>query len=231
VLFVAAVLAPLVARTWLPEALEPFALGIGLAMAAAVCASARAWRRGADASTLAPITAACVFGVVIAYGVIAPAGNHERSHRALAQRLAKLLPAGAGSLMFFNEIDEGLWFYLRGLDLTPVPGSHPRYNIAYDLADSYRTERLPCETISDLEAKRQARDKQALVDWLDGNGADRSYLLIRSQLYDRLAPDLEGRVTPLLRETGMKRNELVLLELATNRPTASAALVPQPTRR
>ena len=35
---------------------------------------------------LAPIAAACVFGVLIAYGIIAPAENELRSHRALAQR-------------------------------------------------------------------------------------------------------------------------------------------------
>ena len=39
-------------------------------------------------------------------------------------------------------------------------------NTAYDLAHSYITERLPSETISHLEAKRQARDKQALIEYL-----------------------------------------------------------------
>ena len=89
--------------------------------------------------------------------------------------------------MFFNEIDEGLWFYRNGLELTPVPGSHPRYNTAYDLAQSYLAERLPFETLSDVEAKRQARDKQTLIDWLDHDDARSSYLLIRSRLYDRIA--------------------------------------------
>jgi 4-amino-4-deoxy-L-arabinose transferase-like glycosyltransferase len=231
VLFSAAVLAPFVAREWLPAALAPFALAISLAMAAAVVLSAWTWRRGADALTLVPITAACVFGVLIAYGVIAPAGNPERGHRALAQRLPRLLPAGARELVFFNEIDEGLWFYLGALELMPVPGSHPRYNIAYDLAHSYLTERLPFETISDLEAKRQSRDRQALLDWLDRNSAGPSYLLIRSQLYDLMADQLAGRVIPLFRETGLKRTELVLLEVSTRGPSASIAATPSPSRR
>ena len=44
-----------------------------------VAVSVHTWRRGADALTLAPVTAACAFGVLIAYGVIAPAENTQRS--------------------------------------------------------------------------------------------------------------------------------------------------------
>jgi 4-amino-4-deoxy-L-arabinose transferase-like glycosyltransferase len=230
-LFVGAVVAPLVVRDWLPVALWPCSVVIALALAAAVVVSVYTWRRGADALSLAPVTAACVFGVLIAYGMIAPAENPARGHRALAQRLPQLLPPGVRTLMFFNEIDEGLWFYSSGLELTPVPGSHPRYNTAYDLAQSYLTERLPYETISDLEAKRQAREKQTLIKWLDHNRAGTSYLLIRSHLYDLFADDLAGRVTPLFRETGMKRNELILLEVAGNRPPAGTAASQVPTRR
>jgi hypothetical protein len=113
--------------------------------------------------------------------------------------------------MFFNEVDEGLWFYLRGFELVPVPGSHPRYNSAFDLAEMYRTERLPSETLGDLEAKRLAHDKRMLIDWLDHSAKPSSCVVIRSHLYDRFADDLSGRVKLLLRETGMKRNELVLL--------------------
>jgi 4-amino-4-deoxy-L-arabinose transferase-like glycosyltransferase len=231
ILFVAATLGPLVAREWLPAALWPFALAIGVVMAAAVFLSVLTWRRGADALALAPLVAGSVFGVLIAYGVIAPAENPERSHRVLAQRLQNLLSPGVQTVMFFNEIDEGLWFYLSGLDLTPVPGSHPRYNIAYDLAHSYLTERRGLETITDLEAKRQARDKQTLFNWLEQDGARPSYLLLRRKLYDLMADDLGGRVFPLLRETGLKRTELVLLELAVSGPTARAAATPGPTRR
>ena len=138
--------------------------------------SVYAWRRGADALPLAPIAAACVFGVLIAYGIIAPAENELRSHRVLAQELHRLVPSQVRTLKFFNEIDEGLWFYLSGIDLAPVPGTHPRYNTAYDLAHSYLTERLPSETISHLEARRQARDKQALIDWIDHSEPSTSYL-------------------------------------------------------
>ena len=35
--------------------------------------------------------------------------------------------------MFFQEIDEGLWFYLRDRALVPVPGSQPVYNRGFDL--------------------------------------------------------------------------------------------------
>ncbi|MFI5458902.1 MAG: hypothetical protein ACHRXM_26025 [Isosphaerales bacterium] len=56
-----------------------------------------------------------------------------------------------------------------------------------------------------------ARDKQILIEWLDHNDPRTSYVLIRSRLYDRFADDLASRVTPVFRETGMKRNELTLL--------------------
>ena len=42
--------------------------------------------------------------------------------------------------MFFNEIDEGLWFYAKGFRLAPVPETHPRYNTAFDLAHSFVNE-------------------------------------------------------------------------------------------
>ena len=229
-MFVAAVLAPIVVRAWLPASLWPWSLATAAAVAASVAVSVHAWRRGADALPLAPIAAACVVGVVIAYGMIAPAENALRSHRALARELHRRVPYRVRTLNFFNEIDEGLWFYLSGIDLAPVPGTHPRYNTAYDLAHSYLNERLPAETISHLEAKRQARDKQALIDWIDHSEPSTSYLLIRASLYDGFAGELTGRVVLLFRETGMKRNELVLLQVAGRRPpsiTASATASPR----
>jgi hypothetical protein len=231
-MFVAAAVAPLVARTWIPERLWPWSLAIALAIAASVTVSAYTWRRGADALPLVPVAAACVFGILIAYGIIAPAENDERSHRVLAGRLHQVIPPGIRSIKFFNEIDEGLWFYLNGFDLAPVPGTHPRYNTAYDLAQSYLTERLPSETISHLEAKRQARDKQALFDWLEQGESNASCLLIRSSLYDGFASELKGRVVPLFRETGLKRNELILLQVAADhQPRSATASLTPPARR
>ena len=46
------------------------------------------------------------------------------------------MPEGLPTVMFFNEIDEGLWFYADGFRLAPIPGSHPRYNTAFDLAQA-----------------------------------------------------------------------------------------------
>jgi 4-amino-4-deoxy-L-arabinose transferase-like glycosyltransferase len=236
-IFVAAIVAPLVLRPWLPASLWPWSLAIALALVGSVVISVRTWRRGSDALTLAPLAASCVAGIVIVYGIIAPAENSQRSHRALAQSLPRLIPDGVRTLMFFNEIDEGLWFYLSGLgsdlELAPVPGCHPRYNSAYDLAESHRTRALPSESIAAVEAKRQVHDKEALIAWLDQ--ADRAaspYLLIRNSLYERLAGDLSGRVVPLFRETGMKRNELTLLQVAgRHHPAGTIATTPGTTRR
>ena len=190
--------------------------------------SAYAWRRGADALLLAPIAAASVFGLLIAYCIIAPAENNQRSHRVLARKLHQVVPSTVHTLKFFNEIDEGLWFYLSGFDLAPVPGTHPRYNTAYDLAHSYLTKRIPSQTLSNLEANRQARDKQALIDWLDHSDPSSSFLLIRGSLYDTFANDLAGRVVPVFRETGLKRNELILLQVVGRIPFSSTASSPAP---
>ena len=230
--FVAATLAPLVVREWLPIALWPWTVVIALALTSSAAVSAYAWRRGADALPLAPLAAASVFGVLIAYGIIAPAENEQRSHRNLARTLHQLVPSTVRTLSFFNEIDEGLWFYANGLELVPVPGTHPRYNTAYDLAHSYLTDRLPSETLSTLESRRQARDKNALIDWIDHSEPRTSFLLIRGSLYDGFARDLATRVVPIFRETGVKRNAMVLLQVARREPPATTAATssPQPLR-
>jgi 4-amino-4-deoxy-L-arabinose transferase-like glycosyltransferase len=229
-LFVAAATAPLVVRPWLPAALWPWSGAIALTLVLAVVASVHLWRRGADAAAIAPITMAFTVGVLIIYGIIAPSENGRRSHRALAQTLHRLMPPSAHRLMFFNEIDEGLWFYLSGLDidLAPVPGSYPRYNTSYDIAASFRAEQLPFET---LEAKRQLHAWKALIGWLGQKRLGSPYLLIRGSLYDRYTADLAGRAIPLYRETGMKRNELVLLQLVGDRQPAATAAASAPTAR
>ena len=84
-MFVAAAVAPLVVRAWLPAV----ALALVSRDRVGIGRLGRAQRSrleaGADALPLAPIAAACVFGVLIAYGMIAPAENEQRSHRSLAQ--------------------------------------------------------------------------------------------------------------------------------------------------
>jgi 4-amino-4-deoxy-L-arabinose transferase-like glycosyltransferase len=230
-MFVAAAVAPVVIRAWLPPALWPWSLAIAISVASSVAVSAYLWRKGADAPALVPVAAACVFGVLVAYGIIAPAENEVRSHRLLAQQLDRIVPARVRTLNFFNEIDEGLWFYLSGINLAPVPGTHPRYNTAFDLAHSYLTDRSPSETILHLEARRQARDKQALFEWFDQSAPETSYLLIRASVYDSFAADLAGRALPLLRESGLKRNELVLLQATGRRPTSITASASLQNRR
>jgi hypothetical protein len=223
IMFVAAAVAPVVIRPLLPTSLMPWSVAIALALTASVVMSAQLWRRGADGVPLAPMAAACVVGVLIAYGKLAPAENELRSHHVLARELKRILPDQVGTLNFFNEIDEGLWFYLRDIKLTAVPGTHPRYNTAYDLANSFLASRQTNETLLQLEAKRQSRDKQALIEWIDRTSANTSYyLLIRGALYDGLAPDLAGRAIPLLRERGLKRNELVLLQVSSKTPPSIA---------
>jgi 4-amino-4-deoxy-L-arabinose transferase-like glycosyltransferase len=225
-LFVAAAAAPLAARPFVSWPIWSWTLAIGLALAVSVACSALAWRRGADDLALAPISTACVLGILIAYGCIAPAENSQRGHRNLAQAIRERVRPGTHKIMFFNEIDEGLWFYLKDLDLMPVPGTHPQYNTAYDLAASYLAVHSPHLTLSDLEARRQAYDKTSLLTWLDHAEPNAPYLLIRKSLFDRYATDLRGRVAPLHTESGIKRNELVLLEVVGHDPITAGTNEP-----
>jgi 4-amino-4-deoxy-L-arabinose transferase-like glycosyltransferase len=230
-LFAAAAVAPLVLRSRLPVELWPWALAIALALVVAVAVSVHAWRQGAGAVALSPVTTACVIGFLVAFGRIAPSENPQRSHRALATKLRQIVPAGVRTIMFFNEIDEGLWFYADHIELAPVPNSHPRYSTAFDLAQSFLAQRHHSETLSSLEAKRLAHDKRALLTWLDRSDKSTPYLLMLRRYYDLFADDLGGRVRPLLRESGLKRNDLVLLEVAGQRATASSASREMTTRR
>ena len=55
--------------------------------------------------------------------------------------------------------------------------------------------------------------KLGLIDWLRIHGPEEPFLLIRTALYDRMAPDLAGLATPLYQEDGLKRNTLTLLQV------------------
>jgi hypothetical protein len=215
VFFVAAAVAPIVARDQVDADRWPWCLVIGLLIATAVPASARSWRRGGSSIALAPLAAACAVGFLVAYGLIAPQENAARGHRTVAAKLDRIVSGAASTptLMFYNEIDEGLWFYAKGFRLAPVPETHPHYNTAFDLAHSFLGQRRHSRTLAALEAERVAREKQALLEWLDRREPVARYLLIRDRQYDLFAAELAARTRLVLRETSMKRNELVLLEV------------------
>jgi 4-amino-4-deoxy-L-arabinose transferase-like glycosyltransferase len=207
VLFVAAVVAPVVVHRVLPE--HQAAVGLGsAAIAAGVLASAWAWRRGADAGALMPLVAAWAAAILLLYGGIGPVYNARRSHRELAATLERVVPADRGNIMFFRQIDEGLWFYLQGRTLSPVPGSQPRYNAGADLDDDFKNNRLEWDA-----KKRIDNTKKLLVDWMSRPDRPSSYVLIRTKEYDLFARDLAPLATLVHREYGLSRNELVLLHV------------------
>lgn len=216
VLFAAAGVVPVVFHETMPLAFG-WSVLFGVVLATGVVASARAWRLGYDAGALAPIVTALAAAVLIGYGGIAPPENDRRSHRELAATIARLLPAEAHTVMFFHELDEGLWFYLRDRALTPVPGSQPEYNDAFRFAEDQRHNRLEWDP-----EKRADAQQQLFMEWIDRAEHPSSYVLIRRDKYDRFAAALGDRVTPLYREDGLKRNELVLLQVTGTGPVAAA---------
>lgn len=191
------------------------------AIAVAAGAVAGAWigRRGGGAIALLPVTAATALGVVIGYGVLAPEENATRGHRAVARRIDRLIPAEVDTLSFFHELDEGLWFYLRGRRLAPVPGSQPRYSDSYDrlAADDAR---IPL----DGPGRRIPESRKILADWL-GRRTAADYLLLRDKVYGPLAPDLDRVGALVFRESGTKRNGLILMRIEHPSEPAAAPLI------
>ncbi len=176
-------------------------------------------RRGWGAAAILPSLAATALAVVIGYGWVAPAGNAARGHRAIARAIDESVPAEVDAVSFFHELDEGLWFYLRGRRLEAVPGSQPRYNDAYDQIAGRDSDgaALPTGLI--------ARSKVILADWLAREAQPGQYLLLREKVYRVLGEELEGAATPILREAASKRSGLVLLRVDP-RPARTAEALP-----
>lgn len=222
-LFAGALVVPVVAHQRAPG-LFAWSVALALATAAAAVASAWLWRRGSDAAALAPLVGAFAVTVLIGYGAVAPAENRLHGHRDLAAALDRVLPPGETTVMFFHELDEGLWFYLRGRELAPVPGSQPEYNDAFRLLEDLRNNRFEWDP-----GKRMEAQQRTLVSWLShpvGPGPRSPYVLLREDRYDRFAPALRGVAEPVYRERGLKRNALVLLRAlppgSDSGPVASA---------
>jgi 4-amino-4-deoxy-L-arabinose transferase-like glycosyltransferase len=211
-LLVAPALVPLLARQWLAPPAWPWLAPMVLPMVLGVPLSVLSWKRGADAMSLAPLAAASVLCILIAFGWVAPAENLRRGHRALAETIARLVPPDTRAVQFFEEIDEGLEFYLRDLQLTPEPEDFSERSSAYELVMGDSEREHSRDSRRAIEARLRRRDRQALLAWLGNHDPSRPYLLIRKSLYQRHEEDLAGRVVPLLEEVGLKRNELVLVK-------------------
>jgi hypothetical protein len=220
VLFAAALAAPVVTYQVWPQHMAWAAVG-SATIALGVLCSAWGWRRGADAGALIPLVTAWSAGILILYGAVGPHYNAQRSHRTLAATLERIVPPDMATIMFFRQIDEGLWFYLRDRTLSPVPGSQPRYNAGADLDDDFKNNRLEWDP-----NKRAENVKKILVEWLTRLDRPSSYVLLRTKEYDLFARDLADLTTLVHREHGLYRNELVLLRVAPG-STIAAKVAPQ----
>jgi hypothetical protein len=125
--------------------------------------------------------------------------------------------------MFFHELDEGLWFYLRDRQLAPVPGSQPTYNEGIDLMQAAKETRLIVDP-----AVRIRKEQELLIDWIREGGQASPYILIRNKDYAQFERALSGLVTTLMREEGLDRNELTLLRV---NPTAATSTATAPTEK
>ncbi|MDB5351261.1 MAG: family glycosyltransferase, 4-amino-4-deoxy-L-arabinose transferase [Planctomycetota bacterium] len=214
-----AVAAPILARINVPElfpSILPWILAGSVAMVLSVALSVWAWCRRADEAVMASLVGGLTVAVTIGYAAVVPHFNADKSHRGLAAELDRVLPRDAKTVMFFRELDEGLWFYLRGRTLAAVPGSTPETNKGMDLVVAARENRLIYD-----ERERIKRDRKILVDWLEGAKHESPYVLIRARSYDLFNPGLDELVTPIFREPELDRHPLVLLRVRDQRAVAS----------
>jgi hypothetical protein len=160
-----------------------------------------------------PLSTGFVGLALIAYGAIAPAENPARGHRELARRLEAMIPAEVSTVWFFNDVDEGLWFYLRGHNLSPVAAS--RFNRGFDLRVDANERKI------DTPARRVEQAREQLSEWARAADPASPFVLIRAKIYDRFAASIADLVEPVYRESGVKRNDLVLLRVRATAPLVS----------
>lgn len=221
VLLVCGAAAPALSRTCLSDPPAGWLAVISVLTLLSLAVGFWIWRRGGSVRAIVPFTGACALGVVIAYGPVARVDNPARGHRSLASRLERIVPSSATTIRFFHEIDEGLWFYMKGRRLAPVPGSQPQYSNAHDKLGRPIQDKTPRKTSSG-PLVRTREQIQALQDWVRGPGRDEPYFLIRSDMYERLAPNLAGLVTPLFQESETARKGLLLLRVNDPAPRVAA---------
>jgi 4-amino-4-deoxy-L-arabinose transferase-like glycosyltransferase len=174
-----------------------------------------AWRKGFDAAAMAAPASGFVAVVLIAYGAFAPAENPQHGHRELARRLEAIVPAGSPTVWFLDELDEGLWFYLKGHDLAPIAGA--RFNRGFDLHRDALAKKV------DTPARRVEIARGELAAWAKHVDPATPYALVRGKVYDRFAHEVADLVEPVYREAGVSRNELVLLRAKVPAGLASTA--------
>jgi len=206
-LLVVGVAAPVAIAQELPRFQVP-ALISGALLAGGTIGSFAAWRRGAVAMAIAPIALAFAIGVPTVYAAIARPYFGAQSYEALATRLDDLLPPEERTLMFYFELDEGLWFYLKDRRLAPVPRTQPEFNAGYDMLKEAREQRL----VRDRRA-RLLNELALLESWIDDPSREARFMLIRDKFFDRFAPELGDRVVERYRERGLARSQMILLEL------------------
>ena len=211
---VAGAVAAVLAGELAPPGMGWWACAGASALAIGMVLGVHAWRKGSDAGAIAATASGFVAVALIAYGAVAPLENPARGHRGLARRIEALVPAGSPTVWFLDELDEGVWFYLKGHDLAPVAGA--RFNRGFDLRSDAAAGKV------DTPARRVGRARQQLADWAGHVDPASPYLLVRGKVYDRFASDVAHLVEPVYREQGVSRNEMVLLRAKGAGPVASA---------
>jgi hypothetical protein len=230
ILLLTGILVPVVGSRFLIAAPWPWLALIAGVMATGVALGLWVWGQGADVVALLPLTVSIAISAQVVYGVLAPVDNASRGHRQFADRLESLITGRSNALSYFHEVDEGLWFYLRSVRLSPVPGSQPRYSESYDRIGGLIEGSLAAGWLPDPSIRLLEPQKLRLLEWLRLNGRNEPFLLLRATLYDQIAQDLKSLVTPVFREGELKRNSLILLQVNSRHDELAGSADGDPTR-
>lgn len=208
---IAAIGAPIAAHFAAPE-LVPASLGCALALAAGLAFSIRSWQRLDPVGTLGGLAGAVALVLLLGFAVAAPHFNDEEGFSILAAQLDSRVPREAKTLHFLHEIDEGLWFYLRGHELAPIPGTAPSYNDAFDLDSQSQGQ-----SEKELLAAHNAEILSEFFEWVDDQ-AQPAYFLIRKKdlayfwtINSTFRDVISHRTETIYEEPDRERNEIFLL--------------------
>ncbi len=223
VLFVLGAAVPVVVAQKWPAFVGP-AWVVSAAVMGGVVLSAWAWKQGAEALSLAPLSAAVGVLALVIYQGVTPRLNAENGYRAIAARIDNALPPEVRTVRFFRELDEGLWYYLPDRTLQAVPDGQIRYNTSFDLLEAERQGVL----IFDDSARIQDLGGR-LARWMSQPRTEPEYLVIRSKDFRQYAPQVVGLAEPVnlgKRKAGAERDDLLLLRVGPS--SRAEALARQP---
>ena len=141
--------------------------------------------------SLLPVLAACAVGVLVGYGILARPTTRLAGHRQLALELERGSPERQVHCTFFTRSTKGYGSTSATIVCFPFPGARPTTAIVLTRSLVYSPPPA-VRRATDASFRLLDRRKPACSPGCAPTGRRNTLLLVRSTLYDRIAPDLAG---------------------------------------